>query len=120
MRVAAVRIFVTSLDEVMGFYATLLGPPRSRDDHGEFAVFDGEGSDVIVEAVPADAPHEDRALVGRFTGVSFAVDDLHVEYQELIRAGFAFTGAPEVQPWGGRLATATDPSGNEVQLVQYR
>ncbi len=119
MRVAAVRIFVTGLDGAVGFYAAVLGPPRSRDADGVFAVFDGEGSDIIIEAVADEAPPEDHALVGRFTGVSFAVDDLDRAYQELTAAGFAFSGAPELQLWGGRLATVTDPSGNELQLVQY-
>ena len=119
MRVAAVRIFVSHLDEAVHFYAALMGPPTSTDAHGTFAVFGGEGSDIIVEVVTNDAPPEDRALVGRFTGVSFAVDDLDRTYRELTRTGFPFTGAPERQPWGGTLATATDPSGNEVQLVQY-
>ena len=93
MRVAAVRIFVTRLDGAMGFYATLLGPPRSRDADGAFAVFDGEGSDIIVEAVTDNAPPEDRALVGRFAGISFAVDDLDRAYRELTAAGFRVLGS---------------------------
>ena len=99
---------------------TLAGPgAKGERIRLEGTVFDGEGSDIIVEAVTDDAPPEDRALVGRFTGISFAVDDLDRAYQELTAAGFAFSGAPELQPWGGRLATVTDPSGNKLQLVQY-
>lgn len=61
----------------------------------------------------------DRALVGRFTGISFAVDDINDSYESLRSAGLAFSGEPERQAWGGRLATIVDPSGNELQLVQY-
>jgi predicted enzyme related to lactoylglutathione lyase len=119
MRLAAARIFVSHWTESLDFYAELLGPPTSVGSREAFAVFDGKPSDVIVEAVPDDAPAEDRALVGRFTGISFAVDDLDRVHRELTAAGVTFTGAPALQPWGGRLATLTDPSGNQVQLVQY-
>ena len=103
----------------MDFYSALLGPPTSVGPERSFAVFDGEPADVIIEPVDADAPPEDRALVGRFTGISFAVDDLDRVHQELTAAGISFTSSPKLQPWGGRLATLADPSGNEVQLVQY-
>jgi predicted enzyme related to lactoylglutathione lyase len=119
MRLAAARIFVAQLDEAIDFYRTLLGAPRSVDPNGAFAVFDVHPSDIIVEAVPDDAPPEDRALVGRFTGISFAVDDLDQAHRELSAAGVAFTSAPATQPWGGRLATLSDPSGNQLHLVQY-
>jgi predicted enzyme related to lactoylglutathione lyase len=119
MRLAAARIFVSQLNEAVGFYGALLGPPTSVGPGGAFAVFDGKPSDVIVETVAHDAPPEDRALVGRFTGISFAVDDLDRIHHELTAAGLSFTGSPELQPWGGRLATIADPSGNEIQLVQY-
>ena len=33
--------------------------------------------------------------------------------------GVSFVGPPEQQDWGGWLATMRDPSGNELQLVQY-
>jgi predicted enzyme related to lactoylglutathione lyase len=119
MRLAAARIFVSQLNEAVDFYGALLGPPTSLGPGGAFAVFDGKPSDVIVEAVAHDAPPEDRALIGRFTGISFAVDDLDRVHHELTAAGMSFIGSPELQPWGGRLATIADPSGNEIQLVQY-
>ena len=119
MRLAATRIFVSQWTEALDFYVALLGPPTSVGPGQAFAVFDGKPSDVIVEPVADDAPAEDRALVGRFTGISFAVDDLDRVHLELTAAGLTFTGAPALQPWGGRLATIADPSGNQIQLVQY-
>ena len=116
MRLAAARIFVSQWDEALDFYGTLLGPPTSVGPGEAFAVFDGKPSDVIVETVAADAPPHDRVLVGRFTGISFAVDDLDRAHRELTAAGVTFTGSPALQPWGGRLATIADPSGNELQL----
>jgi predicted enzyme related to lactoylglutathione lyase len=119
MRLAAARIFVSQWGEALDFYGALLGPPTSVGPERSFAVFGAGSADVIIEPVDADAPPEDRALVGRFTGISLAVDDLDRAHQDLTAAGITFTSAPKVQPWGGRLATIADPSGNQVQLVQY-
>ncbi len=117
MRLAAARIFVSDLSPAIHFYATLLGPPTAVDP-GTYAVFNAT-ADIVVETVPADAPPDDLALVGRFTGISFAVDDIDGTYERLRASGLRFAGGPELQGWGGRLATCIDPSGNELQLVQY-
>ena len=76
---------------------------RDRNDQspavGEgFAVFPVGGADVVVESAdPADP--EEAAMVGRFTGISFAVDDIGHAYDTLRAAGVRFDGAPEVQPF---------------------
>jgi uncharacterized glyoxalase superfamily protein PhnB len=74
--------------------------------------------ELVVESVAADAPEEERILVGRFTGLSFTVQDIEARYRELLALGVPFTGLPEKQMWGGTLATFQDPSGNELQMVQ--
>ncbi len=74
--------------------------------------------DLVVETVAGDAPEEDRVLVGRFTGLSFTVPDVAAKHRELAARGVPFSGPPESQQWGGRLATLGDPSGNELQIVQ--
>ena len=119
MRLAAARIFVSDLRPAIGFYSTLLGPPTAVDPGATYAVFNANTVDIVVETVPADAPPDDLALVGRFTGISFAVDDIDDTYERLQASGVRFTGGPELQAWGGRLATCIDPGGNELQLVQY-
>ena len=81
-------------------------------------IFDCGGVRLVVEAVPADAPADEQALVGRFTGLSLAVGDIDAEHRRLAALGVRFTGAPERQFWGGWLATFCDPAGNELQLVQ--
>jgi hypothetical protein len=40
--------------------------------------------------VAADAPAEDQIFVGRFTGLSFTVDDVHAKYRELQKKGVDF------------------------------
>lgn len=120
MKLAALRIFVRDIVAARDFYAGALGLRLIADgtEHG-YCVFDTEGADLVLEAVPTDAPADEQVLVGRFTGVSFAVDDIHAAHARLQAQGVAFSGTPETQAWGGVLATLTDPAGNELQLVQY-
>lgn len=120
MKITAVRIFVEDLGAARRFYAEKLGLTIQFDgsDHG-YCVFKAGPVDLVIEVVAADAPDDDRALVGRFSGLSFAVQDAEATYRQLSSQGVSFTGLPELQTWGGTLATLTDPSGNALQIVQY-
>jgi predicted enzyme related to lactoylglutathione lyase len=120
MRLTAVRIFVEDLATARRFYAETLGLTMQFDGsvHG-YCVFKAGAADLVIESVAADAPDEDRALVGRFSGLSFSVPDAEATYRQLAAQGVTFTGLPELQTWGGTLATLMDPSGNALQIVQY-
>jgi predicted enzyme related to lactoylglutathione lyase len=119
MKLSAVRVFVRDLEEAKRFYTEVLELSLKSDGsaHG-YCVFDAGGAQLILEAIALDASREDQALVGRFTGLSFATDDIHSKHKELLSRGVRFSTSPERQFWGGWLATLKDPSGNGVQLVQ--
>jgi len=70
---------------------------------------------LIVEAVLPGS--EESHLVGRFVGVSLAVEDIDLVYDSLSLAGVPFDGRPEKQPWGGTLAHFKDPAGNTLTLL---
>lgn len=120
MELSAVRVFVRSLESAKQFYAVTLGLTLKADgsQYG-YCVFKAGSADLVVETVAEDAPEEDKALVGRFTGLSFTVRDAQAKHQELAARGVPFTGLPEKQQWGGIIATLQDPSGNELQIVQH-
>lgn len=113
-RIGAVRKFVRNFEGARRFYADLLGLPE-RIDGEEFSAFRLAGTDVVIEI----ANGEQDDLVGRFTGVSFAVADIEATVAELAAANVAIAGAPEKQDWGGILAHVADPDGNEITLVEY-
>ncbi len=119
MRVAAVRLFVDDLQQAGAFYGGALGLAPTAGGTEGWVVHDGGGVDIVVEEVGADADAEDRALVGRFSGVSLAVADIDAAHARLLAAGVRRDGPPQRQPWGGVLLTVADPSGNRLQLVQY-
>lgn len=119
MQLSAARLFVRDIEAARHFYSHVLGLPLKVDGsvHG-YCVYRAGDVDLVVESVPADAPADDQALVGRFTGLSFRVDDAAVAYRDLQVRGAAFTEPPSLQAWGGVLATLQDPSGNALQIVE--
>ncbi len=119
MELSAARVFVRDLPEAQRFYGSPLELPLRAGgaDHG-YRVFLAGSLQLVVEHVPPEAPEEDQVLVGRFTGLSFAVPSVEDEYNRLRAGGVPFTSEPEVQPWGGVLATLRDPSGSQLKLVQ--
>jgi predicted enzyme related to lactoylglutathione lyase len=119
MNLSAVRVFVKDVGEAKAFYAERLGFKVTLWDlDNGVCIFDAGAVQLIVEAVPEGAPADEQVLVGRFTGLSFAVDDIAAKHHDLFASGVEFSGAPEQQYWGGWLATLKDPAGNELQLVQ--
>ena len=56
---------------------------------------------------------EDR--VGSFFNGSFACDDVHYTYDQMLAKGVEFEGPPEKQPWG-TFAKFRDPDGNTFVL----
>jgi catechol 2,3-dioxygenase-like lactoylglutathione lyase family enzyme len=113
------RVFVRDLTAARRFYADALGLSlRASDAVRGYCLFDAGNVELVVEAVPADAPAELQARVGRFTGLSFRVPSVHVAHQDLARRGVVFSAAPQRQFWGGTLATFRDPDGNEFQIVE--
>ncbi len=120
MKLSALRIFVRDIAPCLAFYRDALGLQLQANGaaHG-YLVFADAGVSIVVEVVPADAPADEQALIGRFTGVSFAVTDIHAECARLRARGVVFSGEPERQAWGGVLATLRDPAGNQLQVVQY-
>jgi predicted enzyme related to lactoylglutathione lyase len=120
MPLAAVRLFVRNLDEAIAFYKSNFDWPMTAGSASEgYCVFDVGSINLVIEPAAIDADEEDQSYVGRFTGISFRVDDIAGTYARMRANGVVFTGAPEKQFWGGTLATLSDPAGNCVQIVQY-
>ena len=115
MDVAYVNVFVLDLERALPFYRDVLGLALEHADaeHG-YASF-AAGPVRLGLAVAGD---EQRALVGRHTGVGLSVDDLEKEHARLTGAGVAFSMPPTRQPWGGFMALFADPDGNVFYLDQ--
>ena len=120
MELNTARVFVRDIESAKQFYSERLGLQIKADgrQYG-YCVFEAGSTELVVETVADDAPEEERGLVGRFTGLSFTVQDIEAKHRELAARGVRFTGPPEKQQWGGILATLQGPAGNELQIVQH-
>src|SRR5687768_1756817 len=119
MNLNAVRVFVKDLSAAQAFYSDHLELPMAGGGiRFGYCVFEAGSARLVVESVPDDAPQDEQILVGRFTGISFAVPDVETKHRALVARGVQFTGEPERQSWGGVLATFRDPAGNELQIAQ--
>ncbi len=117
MKLYAIRIFTTDWDRSVDFYQETIGLPLTFFDQAfAWAEFDVGGARLGIEGLDAGAAQADE-LVGRFVGVSLAVDDIHRVYAQLAGKGVQFTGPPEKQPWGGTLAHFKDPDNNILTLL---
>ena len=113
MQIAYVNVFVRDLSASIAFYEKTLGLAlqHGAPEHG-YASF-AAGPVSLGLAVPG--PEQDE-LLGRHTGVGFAVDDLEAEHARLVAEGVTFTMPPSRQPWGGFMALFADPDGNLYYL----
>ena len=113
MRIAYVNVFVSDLKQAVGFYESRLGLTlgHSAEEHG-YASF--RAGDVHLGLAVAGADQSE--LVGRHTGVGFAVEDLEAEHARLSGLGVSFSQPPTRQPWGGFMALMADPDGNLYYL----
>lgn len=64
---------------------------------------------------PSDT--EAASLVGLFVGVSLVVDDIDAMDALLLEKGVTFSGPPEKQPCGSKLAQFKVPDGNMLTLL---
>jgi predicted enzyme related to lactoylglutathione lyase len=120
MNLSTARVFVNDLQAAKRFYEQTLGLPLKADGGAYgYCVFAAGNCELVIETVNADADADDVAMIGRFTGLSFRVDDIAATHASLQARGVSFASSPERQAWGGIIATLRDPAGNQLQIVQY-
>ncbi len=108
----SVYVFVRDLDRALFFYCGTLGfPLRSRWEDG--AEVGGHGTVLTLATAHGTESDEAGGIVGRATGVTFAVD--RETYARLAARG-VFIGEPVRYPWG-TFAVVTDPDGNEFAFL---
>ena len=113
VQLSYVNIFVRDLGGAVRFYGEVLGFEVLFED-ADFGYASFQTGPVRLAVAATD----DEALVGRHTGIGFAVDDLTAAHQALTEKGVEFSSPPQKQPWGGFMAMLLDPDGNSFYLDQ--
>ena len=118
LEIAYVNVNVTDFARAVSFYGDVLGLTQQfADENFGYASFDA--GPIRLGVARIDPKDESQAhLVGRHTGIGFAVDDLASQHQLLASRGVVFVTEPQKQPWGGFMALFTDPDGNVFYLDQ--
>ena len=108
-----VTFYVSDLDRASRFYEETLGLEK-KYEYSSYVGFECGG--VEIGLIPK--PSEEQKVSQLSASVELLVDDIEKSCKELREKGVRFVEELHEEPWGGRLATFTDPDGNNLQMVQ--
>ena len=125
MRINLTSVLVHDQDEALRFYTEVLGFVKKTDiplgGHSWLTVVspeDPDGVELVLEPSehPAVGPFKAALVADGIPFTSFAVDDVHKEYERLTALGVTFTQPPTAM---GPVTTAVldDTCGNLIQIA---
>ena len=125
MRINLTSVLVDDQDKALRFYTEVLGFMKKTEvpmgEHRWLTVVspeDPNGVELVLEpdAHPAARPFKEALVADGIPFTSFAVDDVHKEYERLVGLGVTFTQPPAVM---GPVTTAVldDTCGNLIQIA---
>jgi catechol 2,3-dioxygenase-like lactoylglutathione lyase family enzyme len=125
MRIAVTSVFVDDQDKALAFYTDVLGfEKRTEIPMGEFSWLtvispeQPDGPELLLEpdAHPAARTFKAALVEDGIPLASFAVDDVHAEFERLSDRGVRFTQEP-VEMGGTTMAVLDDTCGNLIQIA---
>jgi len=126
MRIYLTSVLVDDQEKALRFYSDVLGFVKKIDfPVGEarwltvVAPEDPECPELLLEpdAHPAAGPFKAALVADGIAAASFAVDDVHAEFQRLRGLGVRFTQEP-VELGGVTTAVFDDTCGNLIQIAK--
>ena len=112
---AGVLIFTDDLERLAAFYQDALGlTPHSRHDRSVAFRWGDVRLTLSLHDQVAGSSREPYRIM-----LNLHATDIHGTYARLSARGVAFIRPPELEPWGGWIATFRDPDGNLLQLLEY-
>src|SRR3954452_14720827 len=125
MKINLASVFVDDQDKALRFYTEILGFAKKTEiplgRHQWLTVVspeDPDGVELVLEPDehPAAKPFKDALVHYGIPFTSFAVEDVHREYDRLSALGVRFTQPPLA---AGPVTTAVldDPCGNLIQIA---
>jgi catechol 2,3-dioxygenase-like lactoylglutathione lyase family enzyme len=125
MRIVVTSVFVDDQDKALRFYTDVLGFVKKTEiPFGEarwltvVAPGEPDGTELLLEPGqhPAVEPFKRALMDDGIPFTSFAVDDVHAEYERLRAAGVRFT-QPPVELGPVTTAVLDDTCGNLIQIA---
>ena len=126
MKINLTSVLVDDQEKALRFYTDVLGFVKKTEvPLGEYRWLtvvspeEPDGVELVLEPSdhPAVKPYKDALVADGIPFTSFAVDDVHKEYERLTGLGVTFTQPPTAM---GPVTTAVldDTCGNLIQLAQ--
>jgi len=125
VRIYITSVFVDDQDKALKFYTEILGFVKKHDIPLGQARWltvvspqDPDGTELLLEpdGHPAAKPFKQALVEDGIPLTSFAVDDVHAEYERLRSLGVRFTQEP-LAMGGVTMAVFDDTCGNLIQIV---
>ncbi len=125
IRINLTSVLVDDQDKALAFYTDVLGFEKKTEipmgEHRWLTVVspaDPDGVELVLEpdAHPAARPFKRALVEDGIPFTSFAVDDVHVEYERLRDLGVRFTQEP-LEMGGVTTAVFDDTCGNLIQIA---
>jgi catechol 2,3-dioxygenase-like lactoylglutathione lyase family enzyme len=125
MRIHLTSVFVDDQEKALRFYTDLLGFVKKHDvpmgaDRWLTVVSpeDPDGTELLLEPSghPAVQPYKTALVEDGIPAASFAVDDVHAEFDRLRASGVRFLQEP-VETGTITTAVLDDTCGNLIQIV---
>lgn len=126
MRINLTSVLVDDQDKALHFYTDVLGFKKKTEiplgEHRWITVVspdDPDGTELLLEpdAHPAAKPFKAALAADGIPVASFAVDDVHAEFQRLRGLGVEFTQEP-VEMGAVTTAVLDDTCGNLIQIAK--
>ncbi|GAA3075162.1 VOC family protein [Streptomyces glomeratus] len=128
MKIHLSSVFVDDQDKALRFYTDVLGFVKKTEvPLGEYRWLtvvspeDPNGTELVLEpdGHPAVKPYKAALVADGIPATSFAVQDVHAEFNRLRGLGVQFTQEPlELGPV--ITAVLDDTCGNLIQIAQYK
>lgn len=125
IRINLTSVLVDDQDRALAFYTDVLGFRKKTEvpmgEHRWLTVVspaDPDGVELVLEPDehPAAGPFKEALVRDGVPFTSFAVDDVHAEYERLSGLGVRFTQEP-LEMGGVTTAVLDDTCGNLIQIV---
>ena len=125
MRITVTSVLVDDQEKALRFYTDVLGFVKKTEiplgEHRWLTVVSPEAPDGVELALEPDEHHgakayKDTLVADGIPYTSFAVDDVHKEYERLTSLGVRFTQEPTLM---GQMTTAVldDTCGNLIMIA---
>lgn len=110
-RIQRIIVSATRIPDALALYSGALGLRVDRETEGFAWLSSADGVEIMLHERPA-VPSDTAVAVG------FGVDRLDEVVANWTKAGGAVVEAPQLQPWGERMAAVRDGDGHLVCLSE--